>query len=371
MATYDFDVLIIGAGPAGSAAAIMFAQHGYSVGLIEAHPDRWNMFSTPSIAAAAEPILRRIGVFDELLARGMVLSPLTLRTPFGTIENKTGYDRLNISRRAFDLTLRRQAGSVAILIGGRGHTYFSSVNPFTDVSMAKVILANTTRQSSFTARLYVSANGHHNSTTALIRPILSRGGTIFISDLQPRTLTTVVVLERNHDIRYLMPCEEGSYIASIHAHDIPSTDVIKKIKTAIPEMPSVLSTALSTSFRGPAAFYGPRISGRNLAIIGDAAISLSPVVGDGIFRALRSAEILVDEVVRIGLGDKDGIFTALQGYERRYDRLLTPYEVQISRLAEGEPLKDSEIAAIKQAVEHELTPFDLFKMIGVTTRLMS
>ena len=64
------DVLVIGAGPAGSTAAGMLAQRGYQVVLLE--KDRHPRFHIgESLLPANLPLLDRFGVADEIRAMGM------------------------------------------------------------------------------------------------------------------------------------------------------------------------------------------------------------------------------------------------------------------------------------------------------------
>ena len=67
----DFDVIVVGSGPAGCTAAIMLGRNGLRVALLEAHRDvnHYKRLCTHSIRSSALPTLRRLGLdttFDEL-----------------------------------------------------------------------------------------------------------------------------------------------------------------------------------------------------------------------------------------------------------------------------------------------------------------
>lgn len=68
------DILIVGGGPAGSAAAITAAQHGLKVALVEALP-----FPRPlpgeTLHPGVEGVFRQLGVWDRILAAGFHRHP--------------------------------------------------------------------------------------------------------------------------------------------------------------------------------------------------------------------------------------------------------------------------------------------------------
>ena len=65
----DVDVAIVGAGPAGSAAAIALAERGYAVVLIDKQPFPREKLCGDFVNPINRPILRRLGVENELRAR--------------------------------------------------------------------------------------------------------------------------------------------------------------------------------------------------------------------------------------------------------------------------------------------------------------
>src|SRR6516164_7529822 len=79
------NVLIVGSGAAGCAAAILFARDGAAVDLIEIKPDVSALGSGITVQGNALRVLRQLGVWDEVAAAGYAFNTVGLRAPDGTL----------------------------------------------------------------------------------------------------------------------------------------------------------------------------------------------------------------------------------------------------------------------------------------------
>ena len=79
------NVLIVGSGAAGCAAAILFARDGAAVELIEIKPDLSALGSGITVQGNALRVLRQLGVWNEVAAAGYAFNTVGLRTPDGTL----------------------------------------------------------------------------------------------------------------------------------------------------------------------------------------------------------------------------------------------------------------------------------------------
>lgn len=74
-------VLVVGAGAAGTATAILLAEHGVSVDLIDVKPDVGALGSGITLQGNALRVLRDLGVWDQVLAHGYTFDTLGMRAP--------------------------------------------------------------------------------------------------------------------------------------------------------------------------------------------------------------------------------------------------------------------------------------------------
>jgi 2-polyprenyl-6-methoxyphenol hydroxylase-like FAD-dependent oxidoreductase len=84
MAAVD-TVLVVGAGVAGAAAAILLAERGVAVELAEVKADAVAIGSGITLQGNALRVLRQLGVWDAVLAAGYAFDSLGLRAPDGTL----------------------------------------------------------------------------------------------------------------------------------------------------------------------------------------------------------------------------------------------------------------------------------------------
>jgi 2-polyprenyl-6-methoxyphenol hydroxylase-like FAD-dependent oxidoreductase len=78
-------ILIVGGGAAGSAVAILLAERGVAVELVEIKPSATALGSGITLQGNALRVLKQLGVWDEVAAAGYAFDSLGLRTPDGTL----------------------------------------------------------------------------------------------------------------------------------------------------------------------------------------------------------------------------------------------------------------------------------------------
>ena len=329
------DVLVVGGGPSGAAVAIGLARRGRDVVLAERAPTwRWRacgVFTSP----ATIPALRRLGLDDDDVSHvARPIPAMRVETPHGTRFRLTYGDDgslqcppVGLDRSALDpllLDAARSAGA-DVRLGVTVRTLQDGVATLGD---------GTT----IGATLVVGADG--------LRSVVARdGGVLRAPPLGGRPALTFHVEEpdppRPRDARMIV--FDGGYVGlapvpggrvnvgivlisgdwrqHLHAHGAEAT--ARAVLAAIPasgDDPVPWSSPRICDGVEGAAPVGTAVaarSGRDWLLVGDAAGFLDPFTGEGLHRALRTAELAAAAVDR----SLDGDGGALRDYDRAVRRL--------------------------------------------------
>lgn len=108
--TPAFDVAVVGAGPAGLAAALLFAELGFSTALI-APPTRPDDVRTTALLGGSEPFFRRLGLWDAIAAAGAELVTMRLVDATGRLIRapEATFHAREIGRPAFGVNIANAA----------------------------------------------------------------------------------------------------------------------------------------------------------------------------------------------------------------------------------------------------------------------
>jgi geranylgeranyl reductase family protein len=326
------DVLVIGGGPAGSATAALLAGAGRDVLLVDRARFPRPKACAEYLSPGAVAILARLGVLSQLSpAVGCLLRGMEIRSPGGTrflVEYRDGAQSkqsLAVPRYDLDaalLNVARERGAhvregfrVTKLLRSDGLLRgVAGYNSAGDVSTAQ-------------ARLVVGADGAHSivaRTLRLRRPVR-----------WPRRLGLVTHLAGvpwSHDYGEMHVGRRGYVGVAPVGDDLVSVGLVRPLPrrrlgpaetalmSALAEYPE-LAARLRAGRRiepvrgiGPLAYGVRSCSGSGYALVGDAAGFFDPFTGEGIFRALRGAEILA-RVVDRALESGDGPIQLGRAYE--------------------------------------------------------
>jgi flavin-dependent dehydrogenase len=315
-------VLVLGGGPAGSTAAILLAEKGYSVVLVEKarHP-RFHIGE--SLLPANLPLFERLGVADAVRAIGMqkwgaeFVSPWDGRRQefeFADAWNKSLPLAYQVRRSSLDeILIRRAADAGAEVIEG---CRAQSVEFSQDGTSARVeVVHDDQRSASFVARHLIDATGRdtllgnrlkakrrnkkHNSAamyahfTGARRDAGKREGNIGIYWF-------------DHGWFWFIPLSDGN--TSVGAVVWPS--YMKTRKTPLkefflatialcPPLAERLSEAtLSTEIEatGNYSYECDHTHGKNYLLVGDAYAFVDPVFSSGVMLAMTSASAAAEAV---------------------------------------------------------------------------
>lgn len=374
--TFDFDVAIVGAGPAGSAAAILLARQGYHVGLIDKACFPRDKACAEYMSPAIEDILRRLDVLEQVEAahparlRGFYLYTATgraFRADFAGITDANGrafYEYgFALPRSIFDHLLVEQARSegVEVFEGTRLQGFQVERTSSNQVTINAVVqrtlparvsrppvsgalgthpLPHESKPAAFTAtlraRLLVGADGVHS--------LIARRLGVQRPSTRHRKIALVTHMRGIHELgRYgEMHVGHGCYVglAPLEPPEIGDLCNVAVVvdESEAPRLASRIDAFFDEALRNfPAlaprlgeaqrtkgilamsrlAVSTRRISADGVMLVGDATGFYDPFTGEGMYRALRGAELLA-EVSATALANNDCSADRLSAYDRRH-----------------------------------------------------
>jgi menaquinone-9 beta-reductase len=342
--TDTFDVVLVGAGPAGCAAAMLFGRAGLKVALLEAHRDvnHYKRLCTHSMRSSALPTLNRLGLDELLEERGAVRQHERVWTQYGwTRETRPNWlpsHGYNVSRRVLDPLMRTAAAAVdgvELMMGARLASLTVDQGGRVDGVVADI---NGSAQR-IGAKLVVGADGN-SSKVAQLASLLGKSWpnnrfayfAEYRNVIVPPWCTTAMWL-LGRDAAYVFCNEDGvTLLAAVPAKEhLPEfrqdpEAALLKMMMNLADGPDLTRAERVSNVIGTTDY--PFITRKHIvapgvALIGDAAMVGDPLWGTGCGWAIQTAEWLCDSVtaaLRDGTtGDTD---SGAQHYQRQHKRRL-------------------------------------------------
>ncbi|MEV0197841.1 NAD(P)/FAD-dependent oxidoreductase [Nonomuraea sp. NPDC050691] len=337
----DYDVVIVGASIAGCAAAILFANLGARVALLEKHSgmDAYKVLCTHTLQPSCMPVVKTLGLLPLLEEAGARRHVTHLWTRWGWIEPQDEPGReplphgLNVRRQTLDPLLRRLAAGTPGVDLRLGHSVNGLLEEDGRFTGVRVTAKGT--QSRLTARLVVGADGRGTTVGDLSGlPVRLSANNRLGFFAQYRGLaedTASRVWFLDPDTAFAFPNDDGVTVvacspnkeqhASAFRADLEGS--FERFVRALPDAPRIdraerVSKIIGTRdlpnvYRRP---YGP-----GLALVGDAALATDPLWGVGCGWAFQSAQWLVDAVGPAVAGQGD-VLPGLDAYGEKHRAAL-------------------------------------------------
>ena len=332
------DVVVVGAGPAGSAAAILLAERGWSVTLLDKAAFPRPKICGEYLSPEAARVMDRLGVLKAVDAAGaQPLHGMRITAPDGTVLDGTyptsgrrrGYrdHALAIRREVFDRILLERARALPVDVRERHRV----TGLLVEGGLVRGVKAESADGApvEVRSRLVVGADGRASVVAhalGLVRPHrLQRLALIqHVSGIEELGDRGEIYLDPP-DYSILNPVAPGIVNLSLVvplAHAKPFSSRLETFMDArLRQLRHVRARLAGMKPEGPVMAMGPlayrvaesRVGGVLLA--GDAAGFYDPFTGEGLYTALRSAELLA-EVAHPALSTGDVSAAALAPYAR-------------------------------------------------------
>jgi menaquinone-9 beta-reductase len=310
----EWDVVVVGAGPAGAVSAALLAKRGFRVALLDRARFPRHKACAEYMSPGVREVADRLGVWDAIqAARPRLVPGMEVVSPRGkilrleyTVGNRQRY-AATLPRHVLDalLVAHAEACGAELVCGVTAHDALMSDGVVSGISVSR---DGTTNR--FPARLTVVADGHRSTVAKALQ--------IALPPRWPVRMGLVSHYEGPAPLRDgfgQMHVGTGGYCGVAPLPDnrlnvaiVVKADAVtssgmsatKYFEQWIESMPA-LRTLLAESRRissvrgvGPIGSRARRASTAGALVVGDAAGFFDPFTGEGIYRALRGAELVAD-----------------------------------------------------------------------------
>jgi menaquinone-9 beta-reductase len=320
----DFDVIVVGGGPAGTTAGAFCAQHGLRVALFEHARFPRHKVCGNVINPRCWPVLERLGVAERIRAlphheidgaffATTEIPAVTIPLPGGTVA---------IARSSFDAALLDHARACGVHVFEQqtihevapDHRVVAGAGSFRSI---RAIIGADGRHS-VTARTaglvgqprrgkgHVAFQSHFPAPDAVnnnVQLYLFRGGYCGLVRLDAERANLCIVTDP-HGARFHNDCE------ALFAHTVWQNPHFRELGIR-PEPLEPLRSA------HPLQAPMNRAAGNGVFLVGDALRVMEPFTGKGIFFALRTGELAAQNICRPRCGEETYGAAVAELYRRR------------------------------------------------------
>jgi flavin-dependent dehydrogenase len=317
MSHWDYDIIIVGAGVAGSASAILLSQEGYRVLLVDRAVFPRHKTCGEGIMPEGVRVLESLGLLPSILEQGGVkIQGLRFRgrsgkwaqADFPALQGQQAYS-IVIRRYELDQLLLQKAKSLPDVTVREGFVVVEGQYDGGAIQgVTGHMLGQPERREVIGAPLTLGADGMHSrfhNRYGITRTIRRRqrwgiaGHLQEVEDLHPYI---EVLFEEDHEI-YLAPMSEGVALVAIlvekRAMGAFRGDLAQAYHRFLKSTPGLGQRITSSEVvppvgaKGPLGFTVSPLCLPGLLLVGDSAGFLDPITGEGMTLALKSVQAAV------------------------------------------------------------------------------
>lgn len=309
------DVLVVGAGPAGSLAALILAREGYRVRVFERARFPRDKLCGDTLNPGALRVLSRHTPIDAILARGLPLDGMVLTGPGGvSIRGRygRGVQGRSLTRCELDSFLMERA----VAAGAQVDEGVMATGPVADAvgAVAGVILSGRGGGCEHRARLVIGADGRGSRLARALRlarqPSRPRRWAIggYFDDVEGMSALGEMHVRRGRYIG-VAPVPGGRANACLVLPEAAArrawAEPAAMLRRAIDADRDLAPRFARARLTGPPQVLGPMAvdvstpAVPGLLLAGDAAGFIDPMTGDGLRLALSGAELAAAAAIDI------------------------------------------------------------------------
>jgi len=309
MENTHYDVIIAGAGPAGTTAATLLAQYGHRVLLIERdkHP-RFHIGE--SMLPMSEPVMKRLGIDwatgNQKKGGAEFIDEVSGRQTYFPLAGK--YRTFQVERSIFDERLFDNAVSQGVEARQQENV--------TQVACSEAEVKIQTDKASYQGRYFIDATGRNaimGKKLASINKIADLGKFALYQHYKLADSAEARALYEHGNVKIFLSAigwiwcipltgerlSVGLVVQKESPNNLKQAELFAQYINASPYMASLLQEAevlSEVSIEADFSYQNTQRHGQRFACCGDASGFLDPVFSSGFFFALKTAEFVADQL---------------------------------------------------------------------------